>query len=116
MRNSFTLQSNHFMYGLLFVIIIIILLLFFQNYQNQLQQCSVQHKETQNQLKQKINSLEKNLSQVQSQSRQVSSSPRIENYQNDVILPNVATNNLINKNPQTFLKNIIRFKLKKEFF
>ena len=89
------------MYGLLFIIAIIIIILFFQNYQNQLQQCSSQHKETQNQLKQKISSLEKNLNQVQSQTRQVTSSPPIENYQSDIILPNVATNNLINKNPQT---------------
>ena len=81
------------MYGLLFIIAIIIIILFFQNYQKQLQQCSSQHKETQNQLKQKISSLEKNLNQVQSQTRQVTSSPPIENYQSDIILPNVATNN-----------------------
>ena len=121
MRNNFKFQSNHFMYGLLFVIIIIILLLFFQNYQSQLQQCSVQHKETQNQLKKKINSLEKNLNQVQSQSRQVSSSPRIENYQSDIILPNVATNNLINKNPQTLnaldrIYNPLRYPYKSDYF
>lgn len=122
MKNNFTFQSNHFMYGLLFIIAIIIIILFFQNYQNQLQQCSSQHKETQNQLKQKISSLEKNLNQVQSQTRQVTSSPPpIENYQSDIILPNVATNNLINKNPQTLnaldrIYNPLRYPYKSDYF
>ena len=121
MANNLKIHPTHIIYILFFIIFIIIIAIFIQNYQEKLQQCSIQNKETQEQLKKKIQNLEKNLSNVQSQTNSSSSNVSIEKYQNDMIIPNLATNNLINNNPQTLnaldrIYNPLRYPYKSDYF
>ena len=111
------MNTNNIILLVLIIILIFICLFFYQNYQERMNQVSLENKETQIFLKEKIKNLEKNMNNPQKQ---------VEKYDNninntDVIIPNLATNNLINKNPQSLnaldrIYNPLRYPYKSDYF
>lgn len=116
-NSNISMNTNNIILLVLIIILIFMSLFFYQNYQERMQQVSLENKETQNFLKEKIQKLEKNINESQKQ---------VEKYDNninntDVIIPNLATNNLINKNPQTLnaldrIYNPLRYPYKSDYF
>ena len=98
-KNSMiNMNTNNIILIILIIILISLSIFFYQNYQERVLQASQENKESQEFLKEKIRKLEYNMN---------SSQKEVEKYDNnfsnignaDVIIPNLATNNLINKSP-----------------
>jgi len=116
-NSNINMNTNNIILLVLIIILIFICLFFYQNYQERMNQVSLENKETQIFLKEKIKNLEKNMNDSKKQ---------VEKYDNninntDVIIPNLATNNLINKNPQSLnaldrIYNPLRYPYKSDYF
>ena len=115
-----SMNINNIILIILIIILISLSIFFYQNYQERMQQASQENKETQEFLKEKIRKLENNMNVSQKD---------VEKYDNnfsnignsDIIIPNLATNNLINKNPQSLnaldrIYNPLRYPYKSDYF
>ena len=118
-KSNININVNNLLSVVLIIIVIIVIIFFYQMYQERLQQYSNENKETQELLKTKIRKLEKNIDINNTQLE--NNKKNVENYQSDVIIPNIQTNNVINTNPQSAnaldrVYNPLRYPYKSDYF
>lgn len=115
-NSTINININNVILFVLIIIILFVCIFFYQNYQERMQQSSLENQKTQHFLKEKIMNLEKT---VQNSKKDVESYNNSNNT--DLIIPNVATNNLINNNPKTLnsldrIYNPLRYPYKSDYF